>query len=102
MPAAVGGALLVLMLLVLLGVLGRHWLQKGGCPFRGVAEDKATGFDNVLFNTVGPWVGAGGLDPELGAGGQVPPGAGRPFHPAVTKRLCSPLGSSHPANVRHQ
>ncbi|XP_036095148.1 apical endosomal glycoprotein isoform X2 [Rousettus aegyptiacus] len=49
-PAAVGGALLVLTLLVLLGVLGRHWLQKGGCPFRGATEAKATGFDNVLFN----------------------------------------------------
>lgn len=53
-PAAVGGALLVLILLVLLGVLGRHWLQKGGCPFRGATEAKATGFDNVLFNAVGP------------------------------------------------
>ncbi|ELK07393.1 Apical endosomal glycoprotein, partial [Pteropus alecto] len=59
-PAAVGGALLVLMLLVLLGVLGRHWLRKkGGCPFRSRAEAKATGFDNVLFNAVGPLGGGG-------------------------------------------
>lgn len=70
-PATVGGTLL-LMLLVLLGLLGRHWLQKkGGCPFRDRTAASAPGFDNILFNAVGApgWggqVGGGAAGPALG------------------------------------
>ncbi|XP_047380807.1 apical endosomal glycoprotein isoform X3 [Sciurus carolinensis] len=54
-PAMIGGALLFLMLLVLLGLGGRHWLQKkGGCPFWSGEGAAAAGFDNILFNAVGP------------------------------------------------
>ncbi|XP_066221644.1 apical endosomal glycoprotein isoform X2 [Saccopteryx leptura] len=49
-PATVGGALLLLVLLVLLGLMGRHWLWKGGCPFWDKTTAVAPGFDNVLFN----------------------------------------------------
>uniref|UniRef100_I3MPS8 MAM domain containing 4 n=2 Tax=Ictidomys tridecemlineatus TaxID=43179 RepID=I3MPS8_ICTTR len=52
-PALVGGALLFLILLVLLGLGGRHWLQKGGCPFRSNKDVAAPGFDNILFNADG-------------------------------------------------
>nr|XP_025117987.1 apical endosomal glycoprotein isoform X4 [Bubalus bubalis] len=48
-PAAVGGALLLLVLL-LLGVAGRRWLQKGGCPSWGKADAVTPGFDNILFS----------------------------------------------------
>nr|KAF6280311.1 MAM domain containing 4 [Pipistrellus kuhlii] len=47
-PAAVGGALLVL--LVLLGLAGWQWLWKGGCPCRNRTAAVAPGFDNILFN----------------------------------------------------
>ncbi|XP_062938627.1 apical endosomal glycoprotein [Cynocephalus volans] len=51
-PAVVGGTVLLLMLMVLLGVGGRHWLRrKGGCPFQREMEAAAPSFDNVLFNT---------------------------------------------------
>lgn len=62
-PAMVGGALLLLMLLVLLGLGGRHWLQKkGGCPFQSNRDVAAPGFDNILFTAVGaPGVGVGAL-----------------------------------------
>uniref|UniRef100_F7GJQ2 MAM domain containing 4 n=1 Tax=Callithrix jacchus TaxID=9483 RepID=F7GJQ2_CALJA len=50
-PAVVGGALLFLMLLVLLGLGGRRWLQKRrSCPFQSNTEATAPGFDNILFN----------------------------------------------------
>ncbi|XP_045419122.1 apical endosomal glycoprotein [Lemur catta] len=50
-PAAVGGALLLLMLLVLLGLGGQRWLRKrGGCPFWRDREAATPSFDNVLFN----------------------------------------------------
>ncbi|XP_012863152.1 apical endosomal glycoprotein [Echinops telfairi] len=53
-PAAVGGALLFLVLLVLLALAGRDWLRRrGGCPFLGhreAATAPATGFSNILFN----------------------------------------------------
>lgn len=49
-PAAVGGALLLLILLVLLGLGGWRWLQKQGCPSRGEMAAVASGFDNILFN----------------------------------------------------
>ncbi|KAF5923749.1 hypothetical protein HPG69_014205, partial [Diceros bicornis minor] len=50
-PAVVGGALLLLVLLV---VLGRHWLwKKGGYPFEGETATVAPGFDNILFNADG-------------------------------------------------
>lgn len=53
-PAAVGGALLLLVLLVLLGLLRRLWLRKkGGCPSPGRTVAAAPGFDNILFNAVG-------------------------------------------------
>ncbi|VFV28379.1 apical endosomal glyco [Lynx pardinus] len=52
-PAAVGGALVVLVLLVLLGLAGRRWLQKGGCPSRGETAAVAPGFDNIVFNADG-------------------------------------------------
>lgn len=52
-PAAVGGALVVLVLLVLLGLAGRRWLQKGGCPSQGETAAVAPGFDNIVFNAVG-------------------------------------------------
>ncbi|XP_052505291.1 apical endosomal glycoprotein [Budorcas taxicolor] len=48
-PAAVGGALLLLLLL-LLGVAGRRWLQKAGCPSRGEVDAMAPGFENILFS----------------------------------------------------
>uniref|UniRef100_A0A8C6C3I3 MAM domain containing 4 n=1 Tax=Monodon monoceros TaxID=40151 RepID=A0A8C6C3I3_MONMO len=50
-PAVVGGTLLLLMLLVLLGLAGRHWLHnRGGCPFWGETDTVAPSFDNILFN----------------------------------------------------
>uniref|UniRef100_A0A2I3H2K3 MAM domain containing 4 n=1 Tax=Nomascus leucogenys TaxID=61853 RepID=A0A2I3H2K3_NOMLE len=50
-PAAVGSTLLLLMLLVLLGLGGRRWLQKrGSCPFQSNTEATAPSFDNILFN----------------------------------------------------
>ncbi|XP_045659728.1 apical endosomal glycoprotein isoform X2 [Ursus americanus] len=50
-PTVVGSALLALILLVLLGLLGRRWLQKkGGCPSRGETTAVAPGFDNIVFN----------------------------------------------------
>ncbi|XP_054094172.2 apical endosomal glycoprotein isoform X2 [Callithrix jacchus] len=53
-PAVVGGALLFLMLLVLLGLGGRRWLQKRrSCPFQSNTEATAPGFDNILFNADG-------------------------------------------------
>ncbi|XP_039080549.1 apical endosomal glycoprotein [Hyaena hyaena] len=51
-PAAVGGALLVLVVLLLLGLAGRRWLQKGGCP-RAETAAAAPGFDNIVFNADG-------------------------------------------------
>ncbi|KAM7093121.1 apical endosomal glycoprotein [Molossus nigricans] len=48
-PATVGSTLL-LLLLVLLGLLGWQWLQKGGYSFRDRTAASAPGFDNVLFN----------------------------------------------------
>nr|XP_012300618.1 apical endosomal glycoprotein [Aotus nancymaae] len=53
-PAVVGGALLLLMFLVLLGLGGRRWLQKSGsCPFQSNTEATAHGFHNILFNADG-------------------------------------------------
>ncbi|XP_072878337.1 apical endosomal glycoprotein [Chlorocebus sabaeus] len=53
-PTAVGSALLLLMLLVLLGLGGRCWLQKReSCPFQSNTEATAPGFDNILFNADG-------------------------------------------------
>ncbi|KAF3820900.1 hypothetical protein GH733_011053 [Mirounga leonina] len=53
-PTMVGSALLALVLLVLLGLVGRHWLQKkGGCPSRGETAAAAPGFDNIVFNADG-------------------------------------------------
>ncbi|XP_045325171.1 apical endosomal glycoprotein isoform X4 [Leopardus geoffroyi] len=52
-PAAVGGALVVLVLLVLLGLAGRRWLRRGGCPSRGETAAVAPGFDNIVFNADG-------------------------------------------------
>ncbi|XP_030674255.1 apical endosomal glycoprotein [Nomascus leucogenys] len=53
-PAAVGSTLLLLMLLVLLGLGGRRWLQKrGSCPFQSNTEATAPSFDNILFNADG-------------------------------------------------
>nr|XP_012422247.1 PREDICTED: apical endosomal glycoprotein [Odobenus rosmarus divergens] len=50
-PTVVGSTLLALVLLVLLGLGGRHWLQKkGGCPSRGETAATAPGFDNIVFN----------------------------------------------------
>uniref|UniRef100_G3U1H5 MAM domain containing 4 n=1 Tax=Loxodonta africana TaxID=9785 RepID=G3U1H5_LOXAF len=52
-PVVVSGALLFLLLLGLLGLVGRRWLQKRGCcPLLGRRETGAAppGFDNVLFN----------------------------------------------------
>ncbi|XP_053413481.1 apical endosomal glycoprotein isoform X1 [Nycticebus coucang] len=68
--AAVTGALLLFMLLVLLGLGGRLWLQKtGGCPFWSDREPMASGFDNILFNAVGAHLGWGrvGSSPQAGA-----------------------------------
>ncbi|XP_058301914.1 apical endosomal glycoprotein [Hylobates moloch] len=53
-PPAVGSTLLLLMLLVLLGLGGRRWLQKrGSCPFQSNTEATAPSFDNILFNADG-------------------------------------------------
>lgn len=52
-PIAVGGALLFFMFLVLLGLGGRHWLQKQRCPFQRSTDAATSGFDNILFNAVG-------------------------------------------------
>ncbi|KAL4691655.1 hypothetical protein H8957_003204 [Semnopithecus entellus] len=52
-PTVVGSALLLLMLLVLLGLGGRHWLKRGSCPFQSHTEATAPGFDNILFNADG-------------------------------------------------
>ncbi|XP_055126287.1 apical endosomal glycoprotein isoform X2 [Symphalangus syndactylus] len=53
-PAAVGSMLLLLILLVLLGLGGRRWLQKrGSCPFQSNTEATAPSFDNILFNADG-------------------------------------------------
>ncbi|XP_057580718.1 apical endosomal glycoprotein [Hippopotamus amphibius kiboko] len=50
-PAVVSGTLLLLVLLGLLGLVGRRWLQKkGGCPSQGETDTVAPGFDNILFN----------------------------------------------------
>ncbi|XP_006900710.1 PREDICTED: apical endosomal glycoprotein [Elephantulus edwardii] len=51
-PAVVGGALLFLLLMGLLGLAGRQWLQKrGGCPFQERGDTRAApGFSNILFN----------------------------------------------------
>lgn len=70
-PTAVGSALLLLMLLVLLGLGGRRWLQKrGSCPFQSNTEATAPGFDNILFNAVGAprdgWAGASVLSCDPG------------------------------------
>ncbi|XP_021117307.1 apical endosomal glycoprotein isoform X4 [Heterocephalus glaber] len=51
--AAVSGALVFLVLLVLLGLAGRHWLQKSGgwgWPFQRDKDLAAPGFDNILFS----------------------------------------------------
>ncbi|XP_070451233.1 apical endosomal glycoprotein isoform X4 [Equus przewalskii] len=53
-PAVVGGALLLLVLLVLLALVGRHWLwKKGDCAFGAKRAAAAPGFDNILFNADG-------------------------------------------------
>lgn len=63
-PAAVSGALLLLLLLLLLlGVAGRRWLQKAGCPSRAEADAVAPGFENILFSAVGALAGGGGREP---------------------------------------
>nr|XP_033715245.1 apical endosomal glycoprotein [Tursiops truncatus] len=63
-PAVVGGTLLLLMLLVLLGLAGRRWLQnRGGCPFWGETDTVAPSFDNILFNAVGALGGVAGRSP---------------------------------------
>ncbi|XP_008049245.1 apical endosomal glycoprotein, partial [Carlito syrichta] len=50
-PAAAGGAILFITLLVLLGLGRRCWLQrKRGCPCWSNTETTATGFDNILFS----------------------------------------------------
>nr|XP_058928865.1 apical endosomal glycoprotein [Kogia breviceps] len=50
-PAVVGGTLLLLTLLLLLrGLVGRRWPQKGGCPSCGETDTAAPSFDNILFN----------------------------------------------------
>lgn len=103
-PAAVGGALL-LVLLVLLGLTGWQRLRKGGCPSRDRTVAAAPGFDNILFNAVGPQVGrAGGWGScyalQSRAVGQEPLDPPT-CHPAIT-RLLPFLGSSHLASVRHQ
>ncbi|XP_049567835.1 apical endosomal glycoprotein [Orcinus orca] len=64
-PAVVGGTLLLLMLLVLLGLAGRRWLQnRGGCPFWGETDTAAPSFDNILFNAVGALGGVAGRSPR--------------------------------------
>lgn len=69
MPATVGGALLLLVFLLLLGLLGRHWLQKkGGCPFWGGTGAVAPGFDNILFSAVGAPGGLAGQGADQGGG----------------------------------
>lgn len=70
-PTAVGSALLLLMLLVLLGLGGRCWLKKReSCPFQSNTEATAPGFDNILFNAVGApgdgWAGASVLSCDPG------------------------------------
>ncbi|XP_077005114.1 apical endosomal glycoprotein [Tamandua tetradactyla] len=51
-PAAVSGALLFVIVLVLLGFAARHWLQRGGgAPFQRTQTPAAPGFDNILFNS---------------------------------------------------
>lgn len=86
-PAAVGGALLLLILLVLLGLGGWRWLQKQGCPSRGEMAAVASGFDNILFNAVQ----APGGDGRAGAAVPAVPVQGRPpvaaHCPAVTELL---------------
>nr|XP_023422160.1 apical endosomal glycoprotein isoform X2 [Cavia porcellus] len=49
--ATVSGALIFLMLLVLLGLAGWHWLQKGGgWPSWRSRDSAPSSFDNILFN----------------------------------------------------
>ncbi|XP_058158727.1 apical endosomal glycoprotein isoform X2 [Dasypus novemcinctus] len=51
-PAVVGGALLVLALLVALGSAARCWLWRGrGFPFQKDQAAAPPGFDNILFNS---------------------------------------------------
>lgn len=90
-PAMVGGTLL-LMLLVLLGLLGRHWLQKkGGCPFRDRTVASAPGFDNILFNAVGA--------PGAGGSGQVGGGAAGPALGLTLENKAERQEPSQPARL---
>lgn len=96
-PAVIGG-ILFLLLLVLLGLGGLHWLcKKGVCPFgghegpeaaSGAAGPEATGsaatasnFDNILFNEVGP---------TARVGGSLPSPAGLPDEAVLCPRTTSP------------
>ena len=99
-PAAVGGALLLLVLL-LLGVAGRRWLQKGGCPSWGKADAVTPGFDNILFSAVGALGGGGGREPGVAV---CCPTLSLTVHraPEATKLLPFPLGPRHPASISPQ
>ena len=105
MPAAVGGTLLLLVLLALLGLAGRRWLQKkGGCPSWGEMDAMAPSFDNILFNAVGALGGqrAGAPEPCTRLDGEQDP----PARGATTARWSQGssflLGPCHPASIGHQ
>lgn len=70
-PVAVGGALLLFLLL--LGLGGWHWLQKQHLPCQST-DAAASGFDNILFNAVGtPKCGESSGGPGLGSRDPAPP-----------------------------
>lgn len=116
-PIAVGGALLFFMFLVLLGLGGRHWLQKQRCPFQRSTDAATSGFDNILFNAVGtPRCGQVGDSASMLNDGKTRSGG-----PGLRKRRLAPsihvqtafqqplsnippsfLGSSYPPGIHHQ
>ncbi|XP_051040804.1 apical endosomal glycoprotein [Phodopus roborovskii] len=49
-PAAVGGALLLSVFLVLLSLGGWHWLRKQHCPFQRSTDTATSSFNNILFS----------------------------------------------------
>lgn len=100
-PVAVGGALLLFLLL--LGLGGWHWLQKQHRPCQNT-DAAASGFDNILFNAVRtPKCGESSGGPGLGRRDPTPP---CPDPHCLQQPLSNIpsffLGSSYPPGINRQ